>query len=380
MDFAFTEEQVATRDAIDSYMAREFPPHMVRRFDTAHEMPEHLLPGFGKLGILGAPFPEIYGGSGSDWTTVIAIQERLGYHSSIAAAIYSINVDFGGMSLMTYGDEAQRRRLLPDLIAGNSQFALALTEPQAGTDAAAIQTSASKVEGGWRINGRKTWISCADTANWLVTPCRSRKGSVGREGISMFLVPRRSEGVHMTRIPKVGYQSMTSWEIAFDDVFVADENLMGPQDDGFRCLMSTLAYSRAGQACNAIGQAQAAVDMTLAHAKEREQFGKPLAQFQVLRHRVVDMQMRVDQARLMLYRLAWLISRGERCRIESAQAKILCTEALQYVTHHGMQILASTAYAAESDMNRYWRDGRLLTFGEGANEMLRDLIAREMTL
>jgi alkylation response protein AidB-like acyl-CoA dehydrogenase len=144
--------------------------------------------------------------------------------------------------------------------------------------------------------------------------------------------------------------------------------------------MSTLSYSRAGQAANALGQAQAAVDMAVAHLKERKQFGAPLSQFQVLRHRVVDMQMRVDQSRLMLYRLAWMISRGERCRIESAQAKILASEALQYVTHHGMQMLASSAYAAESDMNRYWRDGRLLTFGEGANEMLRDLIAREMGL
>jgi len=380
MDFALTPEQVATRDSIDAYMAHAFPPEMVRRFDQAHETPPHLLKGLGALGLLGAPFPEIYGGSDSDWITVTAIQERLGYHAAIAAALYSITVDFGGMSLLAYGSDEQRERLLPKLIAGESQFALALTESQAGTDAAALRTSADKVEGGWRLNGRKTWISCADTADWLVTPCRSRKGSTGRDGVTMFLVARGAPGVSMTRIPKIGNQSLTSWDIAFDDVSVPDADLMGPEGDGFRCLMSTLSYSRAGQAANALGQAQAAVEMTVRHLREREQFGAPLSQFQVLRHRVVDMQMRVDQARLMLYRLAWLIARGERCRTESAQAKILASEALQYVTHHGMQILASSAYAAESDMNRYWRDGRLLTFGEGANEMLRDLIAREMGL
>lgn len=380
MDFALKPEQLALRATIDAWMANNFPPEVVRRLDQAHEMPTHLLGGFGDLGLLGAPFPERFGGSEADWITVTSIQERLGYHSAVAAAIYSITVDFGGMSLMTYGNDEQRERLMPEVVAGNCGFALALTEPSAGTDAAAMRTSARPVDGGWRLNGRKTWISCADTAHYLVTPCRSRRGSVGREGISIFLVPRNTSGIHMTKLPKIGNQSMTSWDIAFDDVFVEKSNLMGPQDEGFRCLMSTLSYSRAGQAANAIGQAQAAVDMTVSHLKERQQFGAPLSQFQVLRHRVADMQMKVDQARLMLYRLAWMITRGDRCRKESAQAKILCSEALQYVTDLGMQTLASAGYAAESDMNRYWRDGRLYTFGEGANEMLRDLIAREMGL
>ena len=380
MDFALTPEQTALQDSIDAFMADHYPPAMVRRFDRDAETPTHLLKGFGALGLLGAPFPERYGGSESDWVTVTVIQERLGYHASIAAALYSITVDFGGMSILTYGTDEQRERLLPALVAGELGFCLALTEPEAGTDAAAMRTAASKVDGGWRIRGRKTWISCADTADWLVVPCRTRKGSEGSDGISILLVPRTAPGIAMTKLPKLGNHALTSWDIAFDDVFTADANLMGPQDGGFRCLMSTLAYSRAGQAANAIGQAQAALDIAARHIKERQQFGGPLSRFQVLRHRIVDMQMRIDQARLMLYRLAWKIGRGERCRIESAQAKILASECLQYVSHHGMQMLASAGYAVESDMNRYWRDGRLLTFGEGANEMLRDLIAREMDL
>ena len=284
------------------------------------------------------------------------------------------------MSLLKYGSPAQRAELLPALIEGRAQFSLALTEPQAGTDAAAITTAARRDDAGWRINGRKTWISCADTSDWLVTPCRTTPGGTGRDGISVLLIPRTAEGIHMTRLPKVGNNSLTSWDIAFDDVRVGAEAVMGEEGRGFRHLMSTLMYSRAGQAANAIGQAQAAVDLATAHAKERRAFGNPLTQFQVLRHRLVDMQMRVDQARLLLHRLAWMLDEGMRCRTESAQAKIAASEALQYVTHHGMQILASTGYAEESDMNRLWRDGRLLTFGEGANEMLRDLIAREMGL
>lgn len=230
------------------------------------------------------------------------------------------------------------------------------------------------------MNGRKTWISSADTAAYLVTVCRTERGSTGNAGVSILLIPPNTPGVHMTRLHKLGNNSLTSWDIAFEDVEVPADALMGQEGNGFRHVMSTLQYSRSGQAANAVGQAQAAVDMAVAHAKERVQFGRPLTQFQVLRHTLVNMQGRVDQARLVLYRLAWLMATGQPCRRESAQAKILASETLQSVASDGMQILASAGYAAESPMNRILRDSRLYTFGEGANEMLRDQIAREMGL
>lgn len=380
MDFAITDDQQEMLRSIDRFMEREFPPEMVRQLDQAHEFPKHLLKGFGELGILAVPFPEKYGGLAGDWSTVVLIQERLGYHSAIAATLFSITVDFGGMTLMEAGTEAQREAILPALIAGDVQFCLALTEPEAGTDAASMRTSATRTANGWRVRGRKTWISCADTASYLVTPCRTTPGSTGKAGITTLMIPRDAPGIHMTRLPKVGNNSLTSWDIAFDDVEVSDDAVLGTIDDGFRVVMSTLQYSRSGQASNAIGQSQAAIDLAVSHAKERHQFGAPLTQFQVLRHKLVDMQMRTDQARLSLYHLAWLISTGRRCRKEAAAVKVIASECLQFVADHGMQIMASAAYAAESPMNRYWRDGRLYTFGEGTNEMQRDLIAREMGL
>lgn len=379
LDFGITEDQRAMLDSIDRFMARAFPPEVVREHDMAHRFPAHLMQGFGELGILGLPFPEEYGGMGFDWRTVVLVQERLGRHAAIAAALYSITVDFGGMSLLHAGTKAQKSLHLPALIEGRGQYALALTEPEAGTDAAALRSRAVRTESGWRLNGRKTWISCADTADYLVIACRT-EGGAGRAGISMFLVPRGTAGIHMTVLPKIGNNSMPSFDIAFDDVEIPEDSLLGTEGDGFRVLMSTLQYSRSGQAANAVGQAQAVVEMVARHLKEREQFGAPLSRFQVLRHRLVDMQMRVDQARLMLYRLAWMIDHGQRARADSAMAKVLASETLQYVTHHGMQMMASTAYAAESDLARHWRDARLYTFGEGTNEMLRDLIAREMDL
>jgi alkylation response protein AidB-like acyl-CoA dehydrogenase len=184
----------------------------------------------------------------------------------------------------------------------------------------------------------------------------------------------------MTELPKVGNHAMPSWDIGFDDVFVEDDARLGDEGRGFRNLMSTLHYSRASMAATVTGCAQAAVDVALAHARERRQFGRPIGQFQVLRHRLADMQTRVDQSRLLTYHLAWLIGSGRACRREAAQAKIVATETLQFVTDHGMQILASAGYTVESDMQRYWRDARLYSFGEGTNEILRDLIARELSL
>ena len=378
--FSPTQEQAQILDAVDRMMAKHCPPERVRALDQAGECPLDLLARFGEMGLLAIPFPGRYGGLDDDWTTVVLVQERLGFHAAVAASLYSITVDFGGMSLLHHGSEAQRERLLPPLIRGEMQFSLALSEPGAGTDAAGLATRAERIDGGWRVNGRKTWISAADTAAYLLVPCRTERGSRGAAGVSVLLVPPRTPGVHMTRLHKLGNNSLTSWDVGFDDVVVPENSLLGEEGRGFAHILSTLSYSRSGQAANAVGQAQAALDLVVAHARERVQFGAPLTQFQVLRHRLVDMQMQVDQARLMLYRLAWMISAGQRCRRESAQAKILASEALRAVASQGMEIMASAGYAGESAMARHWRDSGLYVFGEGANDMLRDQIAREMGL
>ena len=209
---------------------------------------------------------------------------------------------------------------------------------------------------------------------------RSRAGSEGAEGISMFLVPPRAPGVAMTQLPKVGNNAMPSWDIGLDGVEVGEDALVGEEGRGFRHLMSTLHYSRASMAATVTGCAQAAVSLALSHARERRQFGRPIGAFQAIRHRLADMQMRVDQSRLTVMHLAWAIASGAECRREAAQAKIIATECLQYVADHGMQVLASAGYSSDGDMQRYWRDARLYSFGEGSNEIQRDIVARELGL
>ncbi len=374
MDFALTPTQEAFLETVDRFVARHLPPEEVRRRDRLHIPPYDLLPAMGEAGFFRLALPAEHGGLGEDWRSLALVQERLGRHAYMAASILNRVVGFGIASVLSYGSAAQKAALLPKLAEGRLLISLALTEPGAGTDAAAVTTRAERIPGGWRITGRKSWISDAGGADYLLVVARTG------EAISLFLVPPGTPGIAMTELPKIGNHAMPSWDIGFDAVEVPEDALMGEEGRGFRHLMSTLHASRASMAATVAGCAQAALDCALAHAKERHQFGRPIGSNQVIRHRLADMQMRVDQSRLMVRHLGWLIATGQNCRREAAQAKVIATECLQYVTHHGMQILASAGYAAESDMQRYWRDARLYSFGEGTNEILRDLIAREMGL
>ncbi|HEV7267073.1 MAG TPA: acyl-CoA dehydrogenase family protein [Falsiroseomonas sp.] len=380
LDFSRSESDQQLLESLDRFFARHLPPEEVRRRDAACMPPYDLLPAMAELGLFAIAVPEAHGGLGLPWETVALVQERLGQSAYMAASIFNRVVGFGAMSILTFGSEAQKQTLLPPLLRGRLLISLALTEHGAGSDAAAITTRARRADGGWRIAGRKTWISDAAGSTFMLTAARTDPDAKGPRGISLFLVPPGSEGVAMTKLPKLGNNCMPSFDIGFDDVFVPADAIIGAEGEGFRNLMSTLHYSRASMAATTMGCAQGAVDVALAHAKERRQFGKTIGGFQAIRFRLADMQMRVDQARLVLQHLAWLIGTGQDCRRQAAQAKVISTEALQYVARHGMQILASAGYAAESDMQRIFRDATLYSFGEGSNEIQRELIARELGL
>jgi alkylation response protein AidB-like acyl-CoA dehydrogenase len=380
MDFAITDAQQAILEAVDRFVARHLPPEELRRRDHEHIPPYDLLPEMGRLGLFRTVLPREWGGIGTDWRSVALVQERLGQHAYMLASIFNRIVGFAARSLLTHGSAAQKAEFLPRLAEGRLLIALALTEPEAGSDAAAVRTRARRTSAGWRITGRKTWISDARGADHLLVVARTDPGATGAAGISLLLVPQGTKGIAMTELPKIGNNAMPSFDIGFDDVLVAESALLGSEGEGFRALMSTLHYARASMAATVTGCAQAATDAALAHARTRRQFGQPIGAFQVIRHRLADMQMRVDQSRLMVWHLAWLIATGQPARRAAAQAKVVATEALQYVTHHGMQIMASAGYAADSDMQRYWRDARLYSIGEGSNEIQRDIIARELGL
>ena len=375
-----TAEQAQILASVETFLARALPPDEIRRRDAQHIPPYDLLPEMGRAGLFALAVPMAHGGLGADWHTVALVQERLGRHAYMAASIFNRVVGFGLMSVLAYGSEDQRRVLLPLLMAGEAFCALALTEPQAGSDAAALRTRAVRHAGGWRISGRKTWISDAQGARWLILPARTGPEREGHRGISLFLVPTDAPGIAMTPLPKIGNNCMPSFDIGLDDVEVGEGALLGEEGRGFVHLMSTLHFSRASMAATVTGAAEAALQLALEHARSRVQFGQPIGQFQAIAHRLADLRTRVDLSRLLVAHLARLIAQGAPCRREAAQAKIVATETLRDVADAGMQIMASAGYAADSDMQRLWRDSRLYTFGEGANEVLRDSIARDLGL
>jgi alkylation response protein AidB-like acyl-CoA dehydrogenase len=380
MEALLTEDQRRILASVDGFAARHLPPDEVRRRDREHQPPYDLLPAMGEAGFFALGVPQAEGGLGLGWTEVALVQERLGRHGYMAASIFNRVVGFGLMSVLTYGSQAQKRALLPGLMAGEFFIALALTEPGAGSDASAIRTRARRTANGYAISGGKIWISDALGARYLLTAARTGPEPSGADGITLFLVPSDAPGLTLTPLAKVGNNAMPSFEVGFAEVEVGEDAVIGTVGGGFRHLMSTLHFSRASMAATVTGAAQAALDGVIAHAREREQFGRPIASFQVIAHRLTDLQMRIDLSRLMVRHLAELISRGLPCRRESAQAKIVATETLRDVADQGMQVMASAGYSAESDIQRFWRDSRLYTFGEGANEILRDGIARELGL
>jgi alkylation response protein AidB-like acyl-CoA dehydrogenase len=364
--------------SVDRFCAERLSADDVRRRDEAHQPPYDLLPAMARLGLMRAPFKAEHGGLGLSWLAFCRIQERLGYSAYFAGSILNRIVAFGAMPIVMFGTVAQRSALLPRLLDGEAMIALALSEPEAGSDARAVRTSARRTGDGWIISGRKTWISDAGEATHLLTLCRGADGD--QPALTAFLVPRRSAGIAMTPIAKVGNNCMPSFDIGFDAVPVADDDRLGAVGEGFKTVSGALGYSRASMAATAVGCAKAALDLALEHAKSRVQFGKPIGEFQVIKHRLADMKFEITKAELLVAELARRIDGGEDIDIITPMAKLAATEALQFVTAHGMQILASAGYASESPMQRYWRDARLFTFGEGTSEIQREIIARHLGL
>ena len=380
MDFSFSEEQRLLRQSVIRFMEKECPRELIRELEKKRQSPPGLLKKMGDLGWTALPFPARYGGLDGDFFNIAIILEEFGRLGFIAASLYNRAVLFGGMSILAYGTEAQKEALLPRVCRGELTCALALSEPEAGSDAANVQTTAAPQGDGFVINGQKVWITGADMADYLIVPCRTDKAALKQEGITCFLIPRQAPGVEIRPLDKIGNNLVNACEIFFDDVVAPAETVMGGLNQGFANILKTLKYSRSGLTASVTGTAQAAVDDALKYAKERVQFGRPLGKFQVIRHRLAEMQMHTHASRLMAYQLAWLISQGLPCDREAAMAKVFATENLQAVASQGMQILGAYGYSTEFDMQRYWRDGRLYTVGEGTSEIQKEIIARTMGL
>lgn len=374
MNFDLTPEQQQLREAALDFVRRECPPELVRQHARNGTYDRDLWKKFAATGWLGIGIPEEYGGSGGDVLDMAIVLE------ATAPAIEAIGptfatMCFGGQALWRMGTEDQKATFLPRLVDGDARFALSITEPGGGTDVlGAMRTTASKVDGGWRINGSKMFTSASTDADHLVVVARtSPPGAKQAHGVSVFLADRDAPGITLTRIPVMNDEDTNA--AFYDDVFVADDRVLGEVDRGFYGLLGMLNNERLGIGAMCVGWAQAGLDEVRAHALSREAFGGVIGRFQAVQHHIARMHLLIEQARLMVYKAAWLQANDRPCGLEATAAKSVAAENAFEALDRGMQVLGGLGYTLDADLNRYWRRVRLFRLAPVSNEMALNHIA-----
>lgn len=379
MDFSFTEEQKMLRDTVKRFMEKECPLDGVGKMEEAGIFPYELFDKMAELGWFSLPFPEEYDGLGCGPVEFAIIAEELGRYSIDIAAGYGMPV-FCGLSLLHNGTEEQKKYYLPKIAEHKIRFSISITEPNAGSDVAALKTEAKKVDKGFIVNGSKVFSSGAGLDNnIMLLAVRTEKNVAKRHhGISMLLVPSNSEGVQIRKMSTLGRHMSGTYEIFLDNVFVPEENLVGGLNQGWKVLMSGLEWERMFTCSTYLGMMETVVDYAVEYAKQREQFGQPIGNFQAIGHILAEMQMDVDITRLLTYRVADMLTKGEPCMRELAMAKLYGSEALVKATRNGMQVMGGYGFTMEYDMQRFFRDSIVLTVTAGTSQIQKNIIARNM--
>lgn len=383
MNFELTEEQQLFRDSVRRWVDAECPKEWCRSLERReHEYPQALWDKLAAEGYHGVGIPEEYGGLGGDIIIQALFMREFARTAAGLAWIWGITSFSGAKSIGFYGTEEQKQRFLPEMAAGRLRTAMAFTEPGGGTDLlGALKTSARKVDGGWILNGEKIWSTTADTADYLLVMVRTSAQVKRRhEGVSLFFVPRESKGVTVTALPKLGMRALCSCSVVFQDAFVPDDLLLGEPGNVWTQTTKTLNNERIMNAALSLGVLDGVLEDAVDYMKQRQAFGGPIGRFQALQHKVADIAMWRKQAELMLFNAAWLQANDRPCAVEAAMTKTLASEYACHAADLGISILGGMGYSAETDMQRYWRDVRLMQIGPVSNEMARNMIAEYMGL
>lgn len=383
MSFELDEENQLFRETTRKWIDREFPKDWCREIEThEHQFPTEFWDKLVAYGAHGIGIPEEYGGLGGSITTQSIFARELSRTAGGLSWIWGVT-SFSGSKAMGYcGTEEQKQKFLPQIAAGELKTAMSYTEPGGGTDLlGGMKTTAKKADGGWIINGEKIWSTLASNADYLLVLARSNRDVVKRsDGISMFFVPAKSDGITMTELPKLGMRAASSCSVYLEDVFVPDELLLGEEGKGWYASTKPLNNERLINAATCLGMLDGVLEDAVEHLKTRHAFGKPIGQFQALQHYVAEIAMWQLQGELMMYHTARLQEQGLPNATESAMVKTLCSEYAGKAADLGIQILGGMGYSAETDMQRYWRDSRLLRIGPVSNEMARNQIAESFGL
>jgi butyryl-CoA dehydrogenase len=379
MDFHLNEEQELFRRSLTQFVDKEIVP-VAARIDEEGQFPKELFKKVGELGYFGVRYPEEYGGAGGDEVMFTLLCEELARGSLSLAASVSMQCLMGTDFICRFGTEEQKQRLLVPATHGGKMGVICMTEPDAGSDLGNIKTIAVRDGDGWVLNGQKTWVTNATRADFFTVAAKTDP-EAGFKGIDMFLVERDRPGVSVGKdIPKMGVKALGTAELILEDCRLPVENLFGEEGTGFRNLQAILAQIRTMMGALSLGLGRAALEAGAQYAKERVQFGRPIAKFQAISHKLADMATELEAARWLVYRSAWLIDQGKADMKAASMAKLFASEMANRLADQSTRIFASYGFAMEYDVQRYFRDARLLLLGGGTSEILRTIINREMGL
>jgi len=380
VDFSLTDDEAALQQLMRDFASKEIRPHAARYWEE-ERCPTEVLRRMGELGLLGLFVPEEWGGTGVSTVAFVAAMEQLGHADQSIAAAWQAHLTIGSLPLLRLGTDAQKERWLRPLAEGRALGAFGLTEPGAGSDAAGIRTRAEPVDGGWLLNGQKAFISNAGTDMSFGVTVLARTGddADGRGRFGSFVIERDTPGY--TWGPKmrgIGWRALDTRELFFDDVFVPDENVLGDPYGGLALFLGTLDVGRISIAALSTSLAQAVFDLALDYAKTREQFGQPISKFQAIQFKLADLATEIEACRWLTYRAAALRDAGEPFRKEAAIAKLHASRTAMWAATEAVQIHGGYGYMMESEVSRFFCDAKVLSIGEGTNEIQHLVIAREL--
>src|SRR5438874_1803604 len=379
MEYDLSPEQEAFRKVVRDFAESEVAPH-AETWDREHIFPVDTVLAMGELGLFGLPFPEEYGGSGAEFTTLCIAIEELGRVDSSIAITLEAGVGLGANPIFSFGTEEQRQRWLPDLCAGRALGAFGLTEPDGGSDAGATRTRAALDEsrGEWVVDGQKAFITNSGTPITSIITITARTGP---SEVSAIVIPSGTPGLTVEPpYRKMGWHASDTHGLVFDGCRVPAANLLGERGQGFRNFLAILDDGRVAIAALAVGLAQACLEQSVAYATERQAFGGPIGRFQAIAFKCADLAVGVENARALTYKAAWLKDNGRPFKQAAAMAKLYATELAVTATREATQIFGGYGFIDETPVSRFYRDAKVLEIGEGTSEVQRLVISRGLGL
>jgi alkylation response protein AidB-like acyl-CoA dehydrogenase len=380
VDFGLTDEQEMLRATARQFVADVCPAERAKEWDEQSAVPPELFKGLAELGWFSLPFAEADGGDGGGAVELILIAEELGRASFDVAMCY-IGVLIPGITVFDWGSDAQRAFVRDEVMTGRRRLVVAVSEPDSGSDAAALRTVAQDRGDYFLVNGQKMWCTGAGLPDTTIaTYVRTGPREPKHEGISLLLIDPQADGVEVRRTPTLARHILGTNEVYLSDVVVPKQNLVGPQDKGWSVMLSTIELEKVIITGGYLGAAQATLDEMLTFAKTRHAFGRPVGTFQALAHAMADLQVEIDSARLLAYRAGWLLAQGKPCGREGSMAKLKGSETYVAAARLGMQVCAGHGFSTESVMSFRYRESIVATISGGTSQIQRNAIARSMGL